>query len=61
MKQLLPFWTAGELLGEQRRDWLREPDPARLLERLRAPLDPGLRSGRELPSTVAARGVRVLE
>ena len=34
VKQLLQFWTAGGLLGERRRDWLRESDPERLLARL---------------------------
>jgi tRNA-dihydrouridine synthase C len=34
VKQLLQFWTAGELLGEERLAWLRERDPARLFERL---------------------------
>ena len=36
VKQLLQFWTAGGLLGEERQAWLREPEPERLLERLRA-------------------------
>ncbi len=35
VKQLLQFWTAGELLGAERLAWLREGEPARLLERLR--------------------------
>ncbi|MBK7643019.1 MAG: tRNA-dihydrouridine synthase family protein [Planctomycetes bacterium] len=35
VKQLLQFWTAGVLLGENRLEWLRERDPARLVERLR--------------------------
>ncbi len=38
VKQLLQFWTAGELLGGQRGEWLREADPERLLERLRTGL-----------------------
>jgi tRNA-dihydrouridine synthase C len=36
VKQLLQFWTAGELLGNERLEWLRESDPARLFERLHA-------------------------
>jgi tRNA-dihydrouridine synthase C len=55
LKQLLSFWTAGELLGEQRLEWLREGDPARLLERLRARLDSALRPGAEFPWPDAAR------
>jgi tRNA-dihydrouridine synthase len=35
LKQLLAHWTAGGLLGLDRRAWLREADPLRLLERLR--------------------------
>jgi tRNA-dihydrouridine synthase C len=34
VKQLLQFWTAGELLGDERLVWMRERDPARLFERL---------------------------
>lgn len=36
VKQLLQFWTAGDLLGERRLEWLREPDPERLFARLAA-------------------------
>jgi len=36
VKQLLQFWTAGDLLGGERLDWLRESDPARLFGRLQA-------------------------
>jgi tRNA-dihydrouridine synthase len=36
VKQLLNYWTAGNLVGEDRRSWLRESEPARLLERLEA-------------------------
>jgi len=36
VKQLLQFWTAGALLGSERREWLREADPERLFVRLRA-------------------------
>src|SRR5258706_388161 len=36
VKQLLQFWTAGALLGSERREWLRETEPARLFVRLRA-------------------------
>lgn len=35
VKQLLRFWTAADLLGEDRASWLREEDPARLFARLR--------------------------
>lgn len=35
VKQLLHFWTAGALLGDDRGAWLREPDPRRVLARLR--------------------------
>ena len=35
IKQLLVHWTAGKLL-EDRSSWLKEPDPQRLLARLRA-------------------------
>lgn len=42
VKQLLRYWTAGDLLGPDRRSWLQESDPARLFERLGAAggLDP---------------------
>lgn len=42
VKQLLRYWTAGDLLGPDRRSWLQEADPARLFERLCAAggLDP---------------------
>jgi tRNA-dihydrouridine synthase C len=52
VKQLLQFWTAGGLLGDDRTGWLRESDPERLLERLRE-LDrnPELRSALSCPST----------
>ncbi len=36
IKQLLRYWTAADLLGAERTSWLRESDPARLFERLRA-------------------------
>jgi tRNA-dihydrouridine synthase len=36
VKQLLQFWTAGELLGPDRRAWLGERDPERLFARLGA-------------------------
>jgi tRNA-dihydrouridine synthase C len=35
VKQLLHFWTAGGLVGPDRRAWLRETSPERLFERLR--------------------------
>ncbi len=35
VKQLLHFWSAGDLLGGERAEWLRERDPERLLARLR--------------------------
>jgi tRNA-dihydrouridine synthase C len=51
VKQLLQFWTAGGLLGDDRAGWLREREPERLLERLRAlDPDPELRSVRHCPS-----------
>jgi len=34
IKQLLRHWTAGDLLGHDRRSWLREPDPEELTRRL---------------------------
>ncbi|HUR29495.1 MAG TPA: tRNA-dihydrouridine synthase family protein [Planctomycetota bacterium] len=34
VKQLLRYWTAGDLLGPDRAAWLRESDPARLFARL---------------------------
>jgi tRNA-dihydrouridine synthase len=34
VKQLLHFWTAGELVGDERHAWLREREPERLLGRL---------------------------
>jgi tRNA-dihydrouridine synthase len=36
VKQLLRFWTAGGLCEPDRSLWLREPDPDRLLARLRS-------------------------
>lgn len=51
IKQLLQFWTAGELLGPERRSWLAEADPQRLLERLAA-VDGKLPAG---SATVPAR------
>jgi tRNA-dihydrouridine synthase C len=38
LKQLLAYWVAGELVSDEadRRAWLREVEPARLLERLAA-------------------------
>ncbi len=36
VKQLLRTWTAGNLVGEDRDGWLRETDPGRFLDRLRA-------------------------
>ena len=36
VKQLLHFWTAGDLLGNDRRSWLRASEPSLLLDRLRA-------------------------
>jgi len=46
VKQLLRYWTAGDLLGPDRRSWLQESDPTRLFERLSAAggLDPLLSS-----------------
>jgi len=41
VKQLLQFWTAGALLGEERLEWMRERDPVRLFERLRSIAGPG--------------------
>lgn len=34
IKQLLRHWTAGDLVQARRKDWLREPSPKALLERL---------------------------
>jgi len=34
VKQLLQHWTAGDLCGESRSEWLRESDPERLFARL---------------------------
>jgi tRNA-dihydrouridine synthase len=34
VKQLLRYWTAGDLVGSERESWMREGDPERLLERL---------------------------
>jgi tRNA-dihydrouridine synthase C len=34
LKQLLSYWTAGDLVGDARKEWLREPDPATLIGRL---------------------------
>lgn len=36
VKQLLAHWTAGDLVGGDRRSWLTETDPERLLGRLGA-------------------------
>ena len=36
VKQLLAHWTAGDLVGADRRSWLTETDPGRLLGRLAA-------------------------
>jgi tRNA-dihydrouridine synthase C len=52
VKQLFRFWTAGELLGDDRRAWLCERDPARLLAQLR-----GIAGG-SAPSTTARARVR---
>jgi len=41
VKQLLGHWTAGELVGADRRSWLMETDPERLFERLRRAQQPG--------------------
>jgi len=54
VKQLLQFWTAGALLGDERREWLREADPARLLVRLRARF-PYRAAGCTLPSVPSER------
>ena len=37
VKQLLNYWTAGGMIAdeEERGTWLREKDPARLLDRVR--------------------------
>lgn len=34
VKQLLKYWTAGDLVGDERSAWLCETDPRALLERL---------------------------
>ncbi|MEM7306386.1 MAG: tRNA-dihydrouridine synthase family protein [Planctomycetota bacterium] len=36
IKQLMQYWTAGGLQGDDRRSWLREREPARLFARLEA-------------------------
>ena len=36
IKQLLQFWTAGGLLGGERKSWLGEAEPQRLFDRLAA-------------------------
>jgi tRNA-dihydrouridine synthase C len=36
VKQLLRYWTAGSLVDLDRESWMREADPERLLDRLRA-------------------------
>lgn len=36
IKQLLRYWTAGDLVGDERESWMREPDAERVFERLRA-------------------------
>ncbi|MEZ6197420.1 MAG: tRNA-dihydrouridine synthase family protein [Planctomycetota bacterium] len=36
IKQLLNYWSAGDLVGDDRRAWLRETEPERLLSRLAA-------------------------
>lgn len=36
VKQLLAHWTAGDLVGQDRRAWLTETDPERLVGRLEA-------------------------
>ncbi len=35
IKQLLRYWTAGDLVGDDRESWMREPDAERVFERLR--------------------------
>jgi tRNA-dihydrouridine synthase C len=34
LKQLLRHWTAGDLVGDDRESWMREPDPETLFARL---------------------------
>lgn len=46
VKQLIAHWTAGELTGSDRRGWLRERDPAALLDRLRTAGADSARDGR---------------
>jgi tRNA-dihydrouridine synthase C len=36
VKQLLRYWTAGDLVGEERERWMREPDHEALFARLRS-------------------------
>jgi tRNA-dihydrouridine synthase len=36
VKQLLRYWTAGRLVDLDRESWMREADPERFLDRLRA-------------------------
>ncbi|MCE9593002.1 MAG: tRNA-dihydrouridine synthase family protein [Planctomycetes bacterium] len=56
VKQLLRFWTAGELVGSERREWLRESEPQRLAARLRG-IAKGLdATTRAASSTAAAVG-----
>ncbi|MFN0242745.1 MAG: tRNA dihydrouridine synthase [Planctomycetota bacterium] len=35
IKQLLRYWTAGDLVGNERESWMRESDPELLFDRLR--------------------------
>jgi tRNA-dihydrouridine synthase len=59
LKQLLVHWVAGGLVGAERAQWLREPDGALLVERLRrvragekggSPGPPEHRGSRDVPA-----------
>jgi tRNA-dihydrouridine synthase C len=47
VKQLLRYWTAGDLAGGERESWMREPDERALFDRLRAIAEGGAGSSRE--------------
>jgi len=54
VKQLLRHWSAGELVGDRRREWLSEADPERLFQRLEAALDAP--AGASRPDLLSSRG-----
>jgi tRNA-dihydrouridine synthase C len=55
VKQLLRYWTAGDLVGDERELWMREPDAEALFDRLRAAAGDPPSSRAEIDSTSGRR------